>query len=168
MYHTLIHCFEGSIMHTYMSRFSQFLIFYTCSLDPSRFARNFMEHLIHLVTSFDQVRKKNTAKVVCSSGGTIVVKAGEASSCEQDHFTRRIAAGYLASFMARAKFLSPSALIDGLEKICSFCVGYINQREAPSCLVRLTEQIIMLANGSSGQDILGIVYGDFFFFFFFF
>ena len=58
MYHTLIHCFEGSIMHTYMSRFSQFLIFYICSLDPSRFARNFMEHLIHLVTSFDQVRKQ--------------------------------------------------------------------------------------------------------------
>ena len=68
--------------------------------------------------------------------------------------------------MARAKFLSSSALIDGLEKICSFCVEYINQREAPSCLVRLTEQIIMLANRSSGQDILGRMWIFFLLFFF--
>lgn len=45
--------------------------------------------------------------------------------------TRSAAAAYLASFLARARFVPPGVIVDALGKLAAWCLAYCTARPAP-------------------------------------
>lgn len=95
VFSTLMSSFQSTIIDTYKSKFTQFLIFYACSLDPAMCSEKFASLLCEIITSTH--RPPNT---------------------------RVSAAAYLASFLARAKFLPLSIISSSLKRIVDWCVTY--------------------------------------------
>lgn len=75
-FHTLLSIFDRTILHTFKSRYTQFLLFYLTSLDPE-FADTFTGELVH--------------KSLFSPELPVVTRAASAS--------------YVASFVSRARFV---------------------------------------------------------------
>ncbi|MCO5601785.1 hypothetical protein L7F22_055910 [Adiantum nelumboides] len=95
VFSTLMMSFQSTILDTFKSKFTQFLIFYVCSLSPSSLGEQFTSLLCEILTS--PSRPSNT---------------------------RMSAAAYLASFIARAKYLPLNIISSSLKRIVSWCISY--------------------------------------------
>ncbi|OAD70401.1 hypothetical protein PHYBLDRAFT_70681 [Phycomyces blakesleeanus NRRL 1555(-)] len=96
LYTTLIDIFDRMILKTLKSRYTQFLIFYFCSLDVNAYSDSFVEHLIKNI--MDPLRPG---------------------------VTRISAAAYISSYVARAKFLEPLAIQRIIGTLCAWCEEYV-------------------------------------------
>lgn len=95
VFSTLMNSFQKTMMDTYKLKFTQFLIFYVCSLSPSILGEKFTSLLCDILTSTHRAPN-----------------------------TRMSAAAYLASFLARAKYLPLNIISSSLKRIVSWCIGY--------------------------------------------
>ncbi|CAO3588718.1 unnamed protein product [Absidia cylindrospora] len=100
MYAILLDSFDRTVLKTIRSRYTQFLLFYFCSLD-SQYASHFLDHLFQHVT--DPLRP---------------------------NVTRIAAAAYISSYVARAKFMPPEAIQHAMAKLCHYCEDLVDQYEA--------------------------------------
>ncbi|EOA29326.1 hypothetical protein CARUB_v10025608mg [Capsella rubella] len=89
VFENLFKSFENFILDTYKSKFSQFLMFYACSLDPENCGVKFASKLVDIFL-----------------------------------FNKMSAVDYLASFLARGKFLPVSFVANMLKRLIDECVGY--------------------------------------------
>ncbi|VVA93124.1 unnamed protein product [Arabis nemorensis] len=95
--------FENLILNTFKSKFSQFLMFYACSLDPENCGVKFASKLLDIFLSSNKPR-----------------------------LTRRVsfcplwmsAAAYLASYLSRGKFLPVSFVASILKRLVDECADY--------------------------------------------
>lgn len=103
-FHTLLHTFERTVLRTFKSRYTQFVIFWFSSLHPD-FADEFLGTLIH--------------KVITLSEPTT---------------TRAAAASYLASFVSRARFVDGDTVRRVVRLLCTYLTRelelYAEQKEA--------------------------------------
>jgi RNA polymerase I-specific transcription initiation factor RRN3 len=95
VYDTLMHSFQSTILNTHKSKFTQFLVFYLCSLAPKTCGANF-------------------ASMLCD----IFVNKSRPSN------TRMTAAAYLSSYLSRAKFLPLSVVSVSLRRLVDWCLQY--------------------------------------------
>ncbi|KAJ9546709.1 hypothetical protein OSB04_019252 [Centaurea solstitialis] len=95
VFETLLQSFQSTVLNAYKSKFAQFVIFYACSLDPEDCGTQFVSRLVEIF------------------GSTIY---------PQDW--RMSAVSYLASYLARAKFLSASYVTIILESLVAWCYNY--------------------------------------------
>eukprot|EP01018_Ginkgo_biloba_P032309 Gb_32274 [translate_table: standard] len=95
VYDTLMDSFQSTILNTHKSKFTQFLIFYLCSLAPATCGAKFASMLCDIFVS--KSRPPNT---------------------------RMTAAAYLASYLSRGKFLPLSAVSASLKRLVDWCVQY--------------------------------------------
>ncbi|KAG2498036.1 hypothetical protein HYH03_003797 [Edaphochlamys debaryana] len=95
LWDTLLSAFERTILNTHRSKFTQFLVFYTCMTNPATCSPS----LVRLLLS----RLRDT---------------------RQPPITRVACAAYLASFLARAAFLGEGLVVKTLQELAAFCVGY--------------------------------------------
>jgi RNA polymerase I-specific transcription initiation factor RRN3 len=97
MFQTLMQAFNATMLHTYKSKFTQFLIFHLCSLDSSgKLGRSFARHI--------------SSRIFSSSDAVN---------------TRMAAAGYLSSFLARASFVSHADVLENLWELVQFCQRFV-------------------------------------------
>ncbi|RCH99074.1 hypothetical protein CU098_010364, partial [Rhizopus stolonifer] len=100
IFYALVDIFDRSILKTLKSRYTQFLLFYYCSLNVNVYSAYFLDHLIKHIT--DPLKP---------------------------NVTRVSAAAYISSYVARAKFLD-SSTIQGLISVLSvWCDNYVDQNE---------------------------------------
>jgi RNA polymerase I-specific transcription initiation factor RRN3 len=95
VYDTLMHSFQSTILNTHKSKFTQFLVFYLCSLAPKTCGANF-------------------ASMLCD----IFVNKSRPSN------TRMTAAAYLSSYLSRAKYLPLSVVSVSLRRLVDWCLQY--------------------------------------------
>ncbi|KAG0466812.1 hypothetical protein HPP92_018392, partial [Vanilla planifolia] len=95
VFETLLESFRKTVMNAYKSKFTQFLIFYACSLNPE----------------------------VCGLKFTSLLE-GIFLSKEEDLTCRMSAVCYLASYLSRAKFISASNVSSILKRLVDWCYEY--------------------------------------------
>ncbi|XP_024963755.1 RNA polymerase I-specific transcription initiation factor rrn3 [Cynara cardunculus var. scolymus] len=95
VFETLLQSFQSTVLNAYKSKFAQFVMFYACSLDPEDCGTQFVSRLVEIF------------------GSTVY---------PQDW--RMSAVCYLASYLARAKFLSASYVTTVLESLVGWCYNY--------------------------------------------
>ncbi|KAJ4907081.1 RNA polymerase I specific transcription initiation factor RRN3 protein [Raphanus sativus] len=95
VFEKLFESFENFILNTYKSKVSQFLMFYACSLDPENCGVKFGSKLLDIFLSSNKPRP-----------------------------TRMSAVAYLASYLARAKFLPVSYVASMLKRLVDECADY--------------------------------------------
>ncbi|XP_065855971.1 uncharacterized protein [Euphorbia lathyris] len=105
VFETLMDSFMLTILNTYKSKFAQFVMFYACALDPENCGVEFAKTLADRFVSGD------------------------------NPLTRMSAVAYLASYLARANFLSAAfvasilkRLVDWCSEYCKIHNGYINPK----------------------------------------
>ncbi|XP_042486745.1 RNA polymerase I-specific transcription initiation factor RRN3 [Macadamia integrifolia] len=96
VFDTLLQSFRITILNAYKSKFAQFVMFYSCSLDPGSCAVRFANLLSDIF--------------MCETHPPL---------------TRMSAAAYLGSYLARAKFLSSSLISYMLKRLIGWCYKYI-------------------------------------------
>lgn len=94
VFHTLLQSFQQTVLTAYKSKFAQFVLFYACSLDPENCGRRFADTLFH---QFKTSRYPEW---------------------------RMSAVAYLASYLARAKFLPISIVAEYVESLLEWCSTY--------------------------------------------
>ncbi|KAH9302628.1 hypothetical protein KI387_014211, partial [Taxus chinensis] len=99
VYDTLMHSFQSTILNTHKSKFTQFLIFYLCSLAPASCGATFASMLCDIFVT--KSRSPNT---------------------------RMTAAAYLASYLARAKYLPLFVVSASLKRLVDWCLQYTPQQ----------------------------------------
>ncbi|GFR40492.1 hypothetical protein Agub_g1060 [Astrephomene gubernaculifera] len=99
LWDTLLSAFERTVLNTHRSKFTQFLLFYTCMHNPT----------------------------VCPAS-LIRLLLLRLRDARQPPITRAACAAYLASFLARAAFLSESLVVKTLQELAAFCVNYCNSQ----------------------------------------
>ncbi|CAN8287514.1 unnamed protein product [Cochlearia groenlandica] len=95
VFENLFESFENFILNTYKSKFTQFLMFYACSLDPENCGVKFATKLVDIFLSRSKPRP-----------------------------TRMSAVSYLASYLARGKFLPVSFLASMVKRLVDECADY--------------------------------------------
>ncbi|KAG2296564.1 hypothetical protein Bca52824_043233 [Brassica carinata] len=95
VFEKLFDSFENFILNTYKSKVSQFLMFYACSLDPENCGVKFGSKLLDIFLSSNKPRP-----------------------------TRMSAVAYLASYLARGKFLPVSYVATMLKRLVDECADY--------------------------------------------
>ncbi|CAH8343463.1 unnamed protein product [Eruca vesicaria subsp. sativa] len=95
VFEKLFGSFESFILNTYKSKVSQFLMFYACSLDPENCGVKFATKLMDIFLSSNKPRP-----------------------------TRMSAVAYLASYLARGKFLPISYVAAMLKRLVDECADY--------------------------------------------
>ncbi|WCJ32854.1 RNA polymerase I specific transcription initiation factor RRN3 protein [Euphorbia peplus] len=105
VFENLMDAFMLTILNTYKSKFAQFVMFYACALDPENCGVKFAKTL------------------------------ADRFVCGDNPLTRMSAVAYLASYLARAKFLSAAfvasilkRLVDWCSEYCKIQDGYINPK----------------------------------------
>ncbi|BBH08121.1 hypothetical protein Prudu_020230 [Prunus dulcis] len=99
-FQTLLDSFMKTVLTAYKSKFSQFVIFYACALDPG------------------------------NCGVTFALKLEDKFFCSTDFPNIRMSAvAYLASYLSRAKFLSVSVVAGTLERLVDWCFKYIEMQD---------------------------------------
>ncbi|CAH9078800.1 unnamed protein product [Cuscuta europaea] len=98
VFDTLLHSFQKTVMTAYKSKFAQFVMFYACSLDPEICGKRFAITLIHIFETGVHVE------------------------------LRMSAVAYLASYIARARFLDVPFVADCLERLVNWCYSYSKSR----------------------------------------
>ena len=104
-FHTLLAIFDRTILRTFKSRYTQFIIFWYSSLDPE-FADLFQGMLVHKAL-IDQ---------------------------EQPPVTRAAAASYIASFVSRAQFVDRAGVRRVVSVLCLFLSSQLNALDAAAQL----------------------------------
>ncbi|GAB4835494.1 hypothetical protein Ancab_000403 [Ancistrocladus abbreviatus] len=95
VFESLLQSFQITVLNAYKSKFAQFIMFYACSLDPESCGVRFAKFL---------------ADVFVSSNFPLL--------------TRMSAVAYLASYLARGRFLSTSFITSMLERLVQWCSEY--------------------------------------------
>lgn len=98
VFDTLLQSFQQTVLTAYKSKFAQFVLFYACSLDPENCGRRFADILFH---KFKTSRYPEW---------------------------RMSAVAYLASYLARAKFLSISFVAEYVESLLEWCSTYCSNQ----------------------------------------
>lgn len=94
VFEILLQSFQKTILTAYKSKFAQFIIFYACSLDTEICGKRFVDVLVDIFV--------NSYNPQC----------------------RMSAVAYLASYLARAKFVSASSVASILESVVKWCSVY--------------------------------------------
>ncbi|XP_054775884.1 uncharacterized protein LOC129284426 isoform X2 [Prosopis cineraria] len=94
VFDVLLTSFQKTVLNAYKSKFTQFVMFYACALDPEECGVKFATVLADLFIS------------------------------EVALITRMSAVAYLASYLSRAKFLSAALVISILQRLLSWCYEY--------------------------------------------
>lgn len=100
VFHILIGAFDHSIIKTLKSRYTQFLLFYFCSLDPGYYPEYFINHLMEHVAD---TSRPGMTRVAC--------------------------AAYLSSYVARAKSLEPAGIQRAVGLLSGWCMDYVEKYE---------------------------------------
>lgn len=100
IFYALVDIFDRAVLKTLKSRYTQFLLFYFCSLNVNVYSDYFLEHLIQHIT--DPLKP---------------------------NVTRVAAAAYISSYVARAKFLDPNTIQRVVLTLSVWCGGYVDQYE---------------------------------------
>ncbi|XP_010499599.1 PREDICTED: RNA polymerase I-specific transcription initiation factor rrn3-like isoform X2 [Camelina sativa] len=95
VFEILFESFENYILNTCKTKFSQFLMFYACSLDPENCGVKFASKLLEIYLSSNKTR-----------------------------LNRMSAVSYLASYLSRGKFLPPSFVATMLKRLVDECAEY--------------------------------------------
>eukprot|EP00850_Spirogloea_muscicola_P015330 SM000116S24251 [mRNA] locus=s116:305748:310367:+ [translate_table: standard] len=98
VHETLTRSFQLTILDTYKSKFTQFLLYYFYSLAPQHFSQSYIYLLHNLI-----------------------------STPTHSSNTRMAAAAYLASFLSRAKYLSLQTVSSALDRLAAWCVTYVDR-----------------------------------------
>ncbi|XP_042428117.1 RNA polymerase I-specific transcription initiation factor rrn3-like [Zingiber officinale] len=93
--------FRRAVLKLHKSKFTQFLIFYACSLDPDTCGLKFAILLTDIFVSKDE-----------------------------DPDSRMKAVAYLASYLSRAKFISSSLVTSILQRLVDWCFEYCQLQES--------------------------------------
>ncbi|KAF4401506.1 hypothetical protein G4B88_001700 [Cannabis sativa] len=96
----LLQSFQKTVLTAYKSKFSQFIMFYACALDPENCGSRFTKMLLDIF--------------VCNTHPPIL---------------RMSAVAYLASYLSRGKFLSTSSIAKTLKSLVEWCLDYCNSHE---------------------------------------
>ncbi|KAL2534336.1 RNA polymerase I specific transcription initiation factor RRN3 protein [Abeliophyllum distichum] len=99
VFETLLYSFQKTVLTAYKSKFTQFVMFYACSLDPENCGKIFASTLLEIFVS------------------SIYPE------------WRMSAVAYLASYLARAKFVSVSFVGATLESIVNWCYDYCKDQD---------------------------------------
>ncbi|KAM3213585.1 hypothetical protein ACQJBY_066152 [Aegilops geniculata] len=91
--------FRASLLRVHRSKFAQFIMFYTCSLDPKTLGEDFAVFLTDIVTE-----KK------------------------EDPISRMSAVSYVGSYLSRARFISADTVVTILKKLVDWCVDYCDHQ----------------------------------------
>ncbi|GAU41595.1 hypothetical protein TSUD_196640 [Trifolium subterraneum] len=91
----LLMSFKRTVLNTYKSKFTQFVMFYACALDPERCGVNFAMVLTEMFESY-----------------------------VNPPITRMSAVAYLASYLSRAKFLSSELVASIIQRLVDWCFAY--------------------------------------------
>ncbi|XVE63194.1 hypothetical protein DITRI_Ditri07aG0000100 [Diplodiscus trichospermus] len=100
VFETLLQSFQITVMHAYKSKFTQFVIFYACALDPENCGMRFATMLADLFVQDSHLQP-----------------------------TRMSAVAYLASYLSRAKFLSASFISGIVKRLVDWCLEYCKTRD---------------------------------------
>lgn len=95
VFETLLHSFRITVLNAYKSKFSQFVMFYACTLDPENCGVRFARMLLDIFVCHDHPPN-----------------------------TRMSAVAYLASYLSRGKFLSTSYITTMLKRLVDWCLDY--------------------------------------------
>ncbi|KAL8545574.1 hypothetical protein ACS0TY_005640 [Phlomoides rotata] len=99
VFETLLQSFQKTILTAYKSKFSQFVMFYACSLDPENCGKMFADVLVNIfMTSVNPE-------------------------------WRMSAAAYLASYLARSRFVTLSSVATVLESVVNWCFLYCKNQD---------------------------------------
>ncbi|XP_052724173.1 uncharacterized protein LOC108347665 isoform X3 [Vigna angularis] len=97
----LLHSFQKTVLNAYKSKFTQFVMFYACALDPEGCGVKF-------------------AMVLADMFGSDV----------NPPITRMSAVAYLASYLSRAKFLSAALVTTIVQSLVDQCYAYCKLRDS--------------------------------------
>ncbi|KAK4781127.1 hypothetical protein SAY87_017233 [Trapa incisa] len=92
---TLLNSFQTTVLTAYKSKFAQFVMFYACALDPEDCGVIFARTLLDIF--------------VCN---------------DYPPMTRMSAVAYLASYLARGKFISTDFVVEILRRLVDWCMDY--------------------------------------------
>ncbi|XP_019175954.1 PREDICTED: RNA polymerase I-specific transcription initiation factor RRN3-like isoform X2 [Ipomoea nil] len=98
VFDTLLLSFEKTVLTAYKSKFAQFVMFYACSLDPENCGKRFANMLIHIFETSVHLE------------------------------WRMSAVAYLASYLARARFMDMPFVADCLERLVNWCYNYCKSK----------------------------------------
>lgn len=100
VFETLLESFQITVLSAYKSKFSQFVMFYACSLDPEVCGTKFADILadIFMSNSFPPLKRMS-------------------------------AVAYLASYLSRAKFLSVSFVVKMVQRLVGWCWKYCENQD---------------------------------------
>ncbi|KAG1051798.1 hypothetical protein G6F46_009018 [Rhizopus delemar] len=101
IFYALVDIFDRAVLKTLKSRYTQFLLFYFCSLNVHEYSDYFLEHLLQHIT--DPLRP---------------------------NVTRVAAAAYISSYVARAKFLDSSTIQRVVLALSTWCDNYVDTHES--------------------------------------
>ncbi|KAK4790532.1 hypothetical protein SAY86_017836 [Trapa natans] len=95
VFETLLNSFRSTVLTAYKSKFAQFVMFYACALDPEDCGVRFARTLVDIFTCNDY-----------------------------PPITRMSAVAYLASYLARGKFVSTNFVVAILRRLIDWCMDY--------------------------------------------
>jgi RNA polymerase I-specific transcription initiation factor RRN3 len=95
VFDVLLMSFKRTVLNAYKSKFTQFVMFYACALDPERCGVNFAMVLTEMFESY-----------------------------VNPPITRMSAVAYLASYLSRAKFLSSELVASIIQRLVDWCFAY--------------------------------------------
>ncbi|KNC49231.1 RNA polymerase I-specific transcription initiation factor rrn3 [Thecamonas trahens ATCC 50062] len=124
----LMHVFEASILQTHQLQHTQFLIFYVTS-QSRRFQEAFLSYLLETSTK--------------------VEASGAPSSLAQ------VAAAYLGSYLARAKFLELDLVLTVMESMALWLHQYVDAAAAPTRVVSRMSYTPSRARSAASSPTLG-------------
>ncbi|KAI3426053.1 hypothetical protein D9Q98_008021 [Chlorella vulgaris] len=99
-FETLLAAFERSVLLTHRSKFTQFLLFYSCRQAPEPRCRAFLRLLINRMVDR-----------------------------QQPPIARSACAAYAASFLARAAFCPEHLVVDSLQRLADYCLRYSREED---------------------------------------
>ncbi|KAL6758121.1 RNA polymerase I-specific transcription initiation factor RRN3-domain-containing protein, partial [Haematococcus lacustris] len=126
VWEVLLAIFERSILNTHRSKFSQYLVFFMCYRHPEPCARTFID--FHLSRLHDD---------------------------RQAPITRTACAAYLASFLARAAFVTPQQVLHALSQLTQFCHTYCRGVGSGLRQVPSTGSIVLAIGPGAGAGAQG-------------
>ncbi|PON78708.1 RNA polymerase I specific transcription initiation factor [Trema orientale] len=100
VFEILLQSFQKTVLTAYKSKFSQFVMFYACALDPENCGSRFAKMLADIF--------------VCNAYPPLL---------------RMSAVAYLASYLSRGKFLSTSLIANTLKRLVEWCLDYCKMQE---------------------------------------
>ncbi|KAI9279832.1 RNA polymerase I-specific transcription initiation factor RRN3 [Sporodiniella umbellata] len=101
MFYALVDIFDRAVLKTLKSRYTQFLLFYFCSLNVIEYSDHFLDHLVHHITD---PLKPNVTRVAASA--------------------------YISSYVARAKFIDSNTTQRVILSLSAWCDSYMDTHEA--------------------------------------